>query len=122
MLNFNSILLFSEDPKALGEFYKKVLGKDPEMVDDQGYYGFLAGSTFLSIGPHDKVKGTNPNPERMMLNFETTEVKEEFERIKALGATVVAEPYAMGESDASIATFSDPDGNYFQILTPWDNK
>jgi hypothetical protein len=35
---------------------------------------------------------------------------------------VIAEPYQMGgESDeltASIATFADPDDNYFQLLSP----
>jgi predicted enzyme related to lactoylglutathione lyase len=51
-----------------------------------------------------------------MFNFETTEVKEEFERIKAAGATVIREPYEMG--GGWIATLADPDGNYFQLVTP----
>src|SRR5436305_1909868 len=119
MLKFSSILLFSENPKQLAEFYEKVLGKKPDMVDESGYFGFTVGGMFITIGPHDKVKGTNPNPERMMLNFETNEVREEFERIKNLGVSVVAEPY--GE-DALIATFSDPDGNFFQLLPPWNES
>jgi predicted enzyme related to lactoylglutathione lyase len=57
----------------------------------------------------------------MMFNFETKEVKEEFERIKETGATVVKEPYEMGEG-MMIATFSDPDGNYFQLMSPWNNE
>lgn len=118
MLNLNSILIGSENPQALAEFYKKVLQKDPDM-DDGGYTGFLVGSTFLSFGPHDKVRGANSNPERIILNFETDDVKGEFERIKGLGATVVAEPYEM--SGATIATLADPDGNYFQLLPPWDD-
>ena len=51
-----------------------------------------------------------------MFNFETKEVKKEFERIKKAGATVIKEPYEM--SGAWIATFADPDGNYFQLMTP----
>jgi predicted enzyme related to lactoylglutathione lyase len=51
-----------------------------------------------------------------MFNFETPQVKEEFERIKALGAVVIKEPYAMGGS--WIATLADLDGNYFQLLSP----
>lgn len=55
-----------------------------------------------------------------MMNFETAEVKEEFERIKAIeGVEVIKEPYEM--SGAWIATFADPDGNYFQLMPPWDN-
>lgn len=117
MLNLNSLLIGSQDHKGLADFYKKVLQKDPDMEEDQ-YIGFLAGSTFLSFGPHDKVHGLNPSPERIILNFETTDVKGEFDRIKAFGATVIAEPYEMG--GAWIATLADPDGNYFQLLPPWE--
>ncbi|HEX6977080.1 MAG TPA: VOC family protein [Patescibacteria group bacterium] len=117
MLNLNSILLSSSNPKALSSFYQKVFQKDPEMADDNGYYGFLVGKTFLTIGPHDKVKGKNKTPERFMFNLETTEVKEESERIEKTGAKVIAKPYEMG--GAWIATFADPDGNYFQLVTPW---
>ncbi len=122
MLNFNSIFIFSEDPKRLSEFYKKVLNKEPEW-DDHDYFGFQIGSCILTIGPHDKVKGENQNPERIMLNFETNEVTQEFERIKSLGAKVIAEPYnpdESGESEMWIATFADPDGNFFQLMSPMD--
>jgi len=120
MLDLRSILVFSEDPKQLSDFYKKVFQKDPDWVME-GYYGFNAGKTFLTFGPHDKVKGKNQYPDRMMYNFETRDVKGEFERIKGFGAKVVAEPYKMGEdADGWIATFADPDGNYFQLMTPWE--
>lgn len=118
-LNFNSVLLSSEDHKTLVEFYGKVFDKKPEMEDDT-YAGFLVGSGFLSIGGHDKVKGKNKNPERLLLNFESEDVKGEFERIKEIeGAKVIAEPYQPGEG-FWIATFADPDGNYFQLMTPWN--
>lgn len=112
----------SENPKKLADFYKKVLQKEPDMVEED-WYGFSCGSCFLSIGMHDKVKGQSTNPERTIINFETKEVKEEFERIKAIGATVIKEPYSMGDEEhgeAWIATLADPDGNYFQLMTPWE--
>lgn len=121
MLNFNSILVFSGDPEKLLEFYKKVFQKDPDWVEG-GYYGFLVGKGFVTVGPHDKVRGRNKNAERIMFNFETRDVKGEFERIKKSGATVVAEPYHPGEEpEMMIATFADPDNNYFQLVTPWEN-
>jgi predicted enzyme related to lactoylglutathione lyase len=91
------------------------------MVEGE-WYGFLVGSCFLSIGNHDKVTGISANPERIIMNFETKDVQGEFERIKATGATVVKEPYSMGDGDSapSIATFADPEGNYFQLMTPWE--
>lgn len=117
-LNFNSVLLFSEDPEKLSNFYGKVLQKEPDMADG-GYFGYMAGSTFLTLGSHDKVKGKNSHPERFMINFESEDVVGEFERIKELGAKVVAEPYQMEGMDGWIATFEDPDGNFFQLMPPW---
>lgn len=98
MLNFNSILLSSEDPNKLAEFYGKVFNKKPDM-DENTYKGFLVGSCFLTIGPHDKIHGKSPDPDRVIFNFESKEVKKEAERVKGLGATVIAEPYKMGEGD-----------------------
>jgi len=60
--------------------------------------------------------GNAKDPGRVMFNFETAQVNEEFERMKALGAQVVREPYELG--DGWIATLADPDGNYFQLMTP----
>ena len=122
MLDFNSILVFSEDPKKLADFYMKVFQKDPDWSEG-GYYGFMAGKGFITFGPHDKIRGKNAHPERIMFNFETKDVTGEFERIKKLGAAVVAKPYNPGEDPKGmIATFADPDNNYFQLVTPWENK
>lgn len=122
MLDFGSVLLFSENPKELGEFYKEVFEKDPEW-SQSGYYGFLVGKGFFTVGPHDKVKGKSQNPERIMLNFESEEVEKEFNRIKDLGAAVIAEPYhPMEDPNSMIATLADLDGNFFQIMTPWKGE
>lgn len=122
-MNFNSIIIGSENPKALAEFYNKVLGK-PTMEDSEnGWYGWLVGQGFLSVGPHSEVKGKNSSPGRILINFEAKDVRAEFDRIKATGAEVVAEPYQPGgDNDTWIATFADPDGNYFQLNTPWKEK
>jgi predicted enzyme related to lactoylglutathione lyase len=119
MLKFNSILLFSENPKELTEFYKEVFDTTPAF-EDGGYCGFQLGPAMFVIGPHDKVKGENKMPERVLFNFETEDINDDFERIKKLGAKVIKEPYdPSGDSgEMSIATFADPDGNYFQLTTP----
>lgn len=121
MLDFKSIMIGSENPEKLRDFYKEVFKKSPDMSDG-GYYGFLVGTGFITIAPHDKVKGKSPNPERILLNFEIEDVNGEFERIEKIdGAKVVAKPYEMGDEKmkATIATFADPDGNFFQLMTPW---
>lgn len=121
MLNFNSILLFSENPQRLAEFYKQVVGKDPVMEQD-GYCTLEAGACYLTFGPHDKVSGKSTNPERIMMNFEAEDVQAEFDRVKAIaGATVIKDPEAMDEENKYfIGTLADPDGNYLQIVSPFD--
>jgi predicted enzyme related to lactoylglutathione lyase len=119
VMNFNSILIGSEDPSRLVEYYTKLLG-DPTMSEG-GYTGWQLGAGFLTVGPHSEVHGRSKEPGRFIWNIETTEVKEIAERWKAAGATVVAEPYSFEEMPGSlIATFEDPDGNYFQLMTPME--
>ena len=118
MLKLNSILLFSEAPKKLVVFYRQILAREPKWQEGE-FSGFEIGGCALVIGPHSEVHGQNKNPERIMLNFETNDVKGEFERIKRLGVKVIAEPYHMeGDQDHLIATLADPDGNYFQLVSP----
>ncbi len=121
-LNLNSVMLGSEDSKRLADFYWKVLGNpNPDWSDEtNGWFGWQAGDGSLAIGPHSEVKGTNTQPGRIMLNFSTADVRGEFERIKGLGAEVVAEPYDPGGGGMLMCTFADPDGNYFQLTTPWE--
>ncbi len=111
-------MIGSENVKALASFYEKVVGKKPDMQEGD-WYGWSVGSCFLSIGEHSEVKGTSMNPQRVMFTFETKEMEEEYERIIKAGATSIKEPYKMG--DAWIATLADPDGNYFQLMTPWES-
>jgi predicted enzyme related to lactoylglutathione lyase len=120
-LNLNSIMLGSEDSKRLADFYTQVIG--PPMADwtDEagGWFGFQAGAGGLMVGPHSEVNGRSPQPGRVMLNFETADLRAEFDRIKALGAEVVAEPYEPeGGEGMTMCTFADPDGNYFQLVPP----
>jgi predicted enzyme related to lactoylglutathione lyase len=117
MLNLNSIMIGSKQTKALAAFYEKVLGKPADMVDNEnGFFGWQVGSTYLSVLEHSEMVGNAKDPGRVILNFETAQVKEEFERIKSIGGAVIKEPYEM--QGAWIATLADPDGNYFQLVSP----
>jgi predicted enzyme related to lactoylglutathione lyase len=117
MLNFNSVMIGTEDIQRLAAFYEKVFGKPADFVDG-GYYGWQFGSMYFTMGSHSEVHGSSSEPPRIIMNFETTEVQVEFDRIKAAGATVIREPYELG--GGQIATLADPDGNYFQLMTPMD--
>ena len=117
-MNFNSILIGSEDAPRLIEYYTKLLG-EPQMADDT-YAGWALGSGFVGVGPHSEVTGKNAQPGRIIWNIESSDVKGDFERIAGSGATVVQEPYRPegAPESALIATFSDPDDNYFQLMSP----
>ena len=117
MLNLNSIMIGTKQADVLTAFYEKVIGKPADMVDEEnGFHGWQVGSAYLSVLEHSGMGGSTKDPGRVMFNFETAQVKEEFERIKALGAAVIREPYQIGEG--WIATLADPDGNYFQLVMP----
>ena len=118
-MNFNSILIGSEDPARLADYYTKLFGKPT--WNDGGYSTWLLGSGAVSIGPHSEVHGRNPQPGRLIWNIESNDVQGDFDRFKAAGATVVREPYGFEEAPGSlIATFADPDDNYFQLMTPME--
>lgn len=119
MINLNSLMYGTMHPQVMAEFYEKVFEKKPDMHEGE-WSGWQLGNLFFSIGEHSEVKGNSKEPARIMFNLETKEVKEEFKRIKGIGATVIKEPYQMEGMEGSwIATFADPDGNYFQLMTPW---
>lgn len=119
-MNLNSVLLGSEDPARLAEYFTALFGKPGWEMG--GYRGWQLGQGFLTVGPHDQVHGRNDSPGRVIWNLETADVAGEFARLQAAGAIVVAAPYSMDEggdqAPALICTFADPDGNLFQLLSP----
>ena len=117
MLNLSSIMIGSDDPKTLGEFYQKVFDKKPDWKDGD-WSGFQSGSCHVTIGLHSEVKDKAKEPQRLILNFETKDVEGEFKRIEKLGAKVIAKPYTIEGMEGHIATFADPDGNFFQLMLP----
>jgi len=120
-MNLNGLLIGTENTQRLRDYYTKLFGK-PNW-DEGGYFGWQIGTGSVTIGPHDQVKGKNSVPGRLIWNIETNDVKGQFQKLKAAGATVVKEPYQMGEPPGQqmwITTFSDPDNNYFQLMSPMD--
>jgi predicted enzyme related to lactoylglutathione lyase len=115
-MNLNSILIGSDNPQRLADYYTKLFGKPG--WNEGGYIGWQIGGGSVTVGPHDQVKGKNAHPGRLIWNIESSDVAADFERLKAAGATVVREPYTMGDEPGSIATLSDPDDNYFQLMSP----
>ncbi len=118
-MKLNGVMIGSDNPKQLGEFYDKVIAPAGWQQDD--WYGYNVDGGSLMIGPHSEVKGSSTTPGRIILSFTVDDVQGEALRIKTLGAVVVAEPYqpSLDQPNTWLATFADPDGNYFQLSTPW---
>jgi predicted enzyme related to lactoylglutathione lyase len=116
-MNLNSLMIGSEDPKPLVAYYTKLFG---EPLGSEGVYTWWqVGTGGFTVAEHDQVKGKNASPGRVIWNIETADVKGDFDKLKASGATVVQEPYNPGGTDEMwVATFSDPDDNYFQLVSP----
>lgn len=115
-LSLTNIMIGAADSESLGEFYVGVFGRQPNMKEE-GWYGWKVGPGYFSVGPHSEVSGQAAEPQRVIVNFEAEDVPGEFARIAAAGATMVKEPYEMG--GMWIATLADPEGNYFQLNSPW---
>jgi predicted enzyme related to lactoylglutathione lyase len=118
-MNFNSILIGTDNPDRLVEYYTRLFGAPG--FQEGGYSGWQFGSGYITIAAHSEVSGKNPQPGRFIWNIETPDVRGEFERLKAAGAIVVREPYEFEQMPGSaLATLADPDDNYFQLTTPMD--
>jgi predicted enzyme related to lactoylglutathione lyase len=120
-MDLNGLLIGTENPDKLKDYYTKLFGKPG--FDEGGYFGWQIGSGLLSFGPHDQVKGKNTTPGRIIWNITAADVQAEFKKLKAAGATVVKEPYEMSDAPGqkvTIATLTDPDNNYFQLMSPME--
>ena len=116
-LNLNSIMIGSAQPRVLAAFYEHVFDRPADMVEGE-WSMWQVGNCALSVGEHSEVKGQAKEPSRIMLNLETRDVKAEFDRLAKGNATVIKEPYEIG--GGWIATLADPDGNFIQLMTPWE--
>ena len=116
-MNFNNVLIGSDDPARLAEYYTKLFGEPT--WNDGGYTTWQIGSGAISVGPHSEVTGRNVHPGRIILNIETNDVQGDFARWRDAGATVIQEPYTFEQAPGSwIATVADPEDNYFQLMSP----
>lgn len=118
-MRISSIMIGSAEPQRLVDYYTAVFG-EPRW-NEGGYVGWQLGDdSGFAVGPHDKVEGANAHPGRLLWNIETDDVKADFARLRDAGAQVVQEPYeAAGEGSGMwVATFADPDENYFQLMSP----
>jgi predicted enzyme related to lactoylglutathione lyase len=104
-----SILLASPDPARLAAWYQAALSASA------GSSGFLEfGKVGILIDQRDDVTGQNPEPGRMILNFEVPDARGLARHLDKLGVTWLSPPEE--RHDGWFGTMVDPDGNYVQII------
>ena len=119
----DGITLFSQNASKLAKFYTETVGlkSTGEFVMGEGkkessvYMFEFSKTSDFAIIDHSKVKGKNKNPERYIINFEVDDIKKEVARLKRKKVKGVAETYHV-EGYGWIATFADPEGNFFQMV------
>ena len=120
MLNLSSVMIGTMQPEVMAEFYESVFEKSADMVEGS-WHGWSLGTAFFSVGEHSEMDGKAKDAGRVMFNLESEDVQGDFDRIKDIeGVQIVKEPYEMGAG--LIATLADPDGNYFQLMSPWESE
>ena len=108
-----SMLLASTDPEALRAWYVAALSPDEESTVDQ-YRILLFGDFYVMIDSRDDITDKNPEPGRMILNFDVDDARAVAARLDEMGVSWLS---ALEDRDGSLfGTAIDPDGNYVQII------
>lgn len=115
-----SVLIGTENAKKLAAFYRNTVGlkqgtimENPDTKEEG--YTLMAGKVGLYVMDHSKIKGKSKEPARVMFNLEVDDIEKEVKRLKKAKIKVIADTYHV-PGYGLIATFQDPDGNYFQFV------
>lgn len=109
----DSMLLASTDPDRLAAWYVAALEPDTDTKVDN-YRVLEFGGFHVLIDRRSDVGDANPEPARVIFNFDVPDAKAIAARLDEMGATWIAE---LDDRDGSFfATAADPDGNYIQII------
>lgn len=111
--SLDSILLASTDPERLHGWYARAL--EPEESTQMDAYRILRYGRFHVIfDTRSDIGSRNPEPGRMILNFDVADARAVVARLDEMAVEWLA---PLEERDGSLwATAIDPDGNYVQVI------
>ncbi|WP_205856203.1 VOC family protein [Phytoactinopolyspora endophytica] len=111
--SLGSMLLSSTDPKRLHTWYAAALAPNDDAQLDT-YRVLKFGEFYLMIDTRADITDKNPEPGRMILNFDVDDARAVAARLNSMGAAWLSE---LEDRDGSyFGTAIDPDGNYVQII------
>jgi predicted enzyme related to lactoylglutathione lyase len=111
--SLDSMLLSSTDPERLRAWYSAALRPQQE-ANVGGYHMLKFGDFHLMIDSRSDIGAKNPEPGRIILNFDVDDARSIAGRLDELGSSWLA---PLEDRDGSLfGTVVDPDGNYVQII------
>ncbi len=111
--SLDSVLLASTNPERLRAWYVAALSPEEDSKVD-GYRVLKFGGFHVLIDSRSDVADKNPEPGRVILNFDVDDARAIAARLDEMGAEWLAE---LEDRDGSLfGTVIDPDGNYVQII------
>jgi catechol 2,3-dioxygenase-like lactoylglutathione lyase family enzyme len=116
-LKLGHIELFSPNPDRLSEFYIQKLGFTLVANQSHGFIWLKSGALEILIRPGDPMKNANRYEEsRFGFVLYTEDIQAALERLEQAGIVI------KGTVDSQKCyTFTDPDGNWFQLVDPEDH-
>lgn len=109
--SFN-INITSEQPDRLHAFYRDVVG----LPENDRKDAFLVGADAqILIDGHSETKGQAKEPQRVLINLFVDDIAKEQAALEAKGVKFIRDK---GKEfwGGIISTFTDPDGNYLQLI------
>ena len=85
------VIIWTENMAAMAAFYRDTLGM-PVHSERPHFVAFEWGEMRFSIGSHSEVHGRNAEPQRIMVNFGTSDIHALHERLTAAGVRFVRPP------------------------------
>ena len=111
------VILVSESPARLAEFYARVLGVELTREDHGGlseHFGVDIGAVHFGIHPPANFEGRAPRPGSTVIAFDVESLDPIILTLKELGSVELAPPH--DEGFGTVARYLDPDGNAFEIV------
>lgn len=109
-----AILLFSDNPEMLVEFYRDKLGLKFEVEEHGGaiaHWGCMVGNVHFAIH-HSRVNRGKPG---VAFSLTTPDLESELGKLKDRGVVPLHPPIDMGNG-ARRSTVHDPDGNVISLV------
>lgn len=109
-----SIQIASDNPKRMLEFYRDVVGLP--VVNDMGDHALQLGpGGVLFLVDHAEVRGSTPNPARVIIDLHVNDLDDQQARLESAGVKFLRSK-GVEYWGGVISTFEDPDGNRIQMI------